>query len=60
MKVDVQVQEHQLSDFSRSNEFNNFVGSLNQEVELGGCQSYANEVHNEGMFIRDKQCRKFY
>ena len=39
MKGDVQLQEHnQLSDFSRSNDFNNnFIGSMNQEVEVGGC-----------------------
>ena len=44
MNRDVQVQEHgQLSDIS--------IGSMNQELEVGGCKSYGNEVHNERMFI---------
>ena len=28
-------------------------GSMNQEVEISGCQLSGNEVHNEGMFIGD-------
>jgi len=26
---------------------------MNEEVEVGGCQSYENEVHNEFMLIGD-------
>jgi len=32
---------------------------MNQEVEVGGCQSCGNEVHNEGMFIGDGNAEIF-
>ena len=32
---------------------------MNQEVEVGGSQSYGNEVHNEGMFIGDSNVETF-
>jgi len=61
MKGYVQLQEHsQLTDISRSNGFkNNFIGSMNQEVKASGGHSYGNEVHNEGMFIRDSNVETF-
>ena len=52
MKGDVQVQEHsQLSQIS--------IGSMSQEVKVGGCESCGNEVHNEGMFIIDSNAENF-
>ena len=32
---------------------------MNEEVEVGGCQSYENEVHNEFMFIGDSNVWTF-
>jgi len=32
---------------------------MNQEVEVGGYESYGNEVHNEGMFIEDSNVETF-
>ena len=47
------VVSFQMSACSRSNDFNKyFVGFVNQGVEVSGCQSYENEMHNEGLFIR--------
>jgi len=57
MKGDVQVQEHhRASDIRRSN---NFLDSMNQEVEVGYCQQYVNEVHNEGMLISNNNVGTF-
>ena len=52
IKGDVQVQERgQLSDIS--------ISYVNQEVEVGGFESYGNEVHYEGMFIGDSNAETF-
>jgi len=43
------------SKYQKSNDFNNnLLDSMNQEVQVGHCQSYANKVHNEGMLILDR------
>jgi len=32
---------------------------MNHEVEVGDCQSYVNEVYNEGKFISDNNVKTF-
>ena len=60
MDADVQViQYHQLLDVEANDVNNSILDSMNQEVQVGDCESYAYEVHREGMFIIDSNVDAF-
>ena len=48
MKIDVQVIEYrELPDIEANDVNNSILDSINQELQVGNCESYANEVHSE-------------
>ena len=54
MEADVQVIEYrQLPNIEANDVNNSLLDSVNQEVQVGDSESYADEVHSEGMFILD-------
>ena len=54
MLQDAQVIEYrELPDIEANDVNNSILDSMNQEVHVGDRESYANEVHSEGMFILD-------
>jgi len=60
MEADVQVIEYrQLPDIEANDAHNSLLDSMNQEVQVGDCEWYANEVHNEGKFILDSNVDAF-
>jgi len=53
------IEHHQLSDIEANDVNNSLLDSMNQEVQVGNCKSYANEVHSEGIFILDSNVDAF-
>ena len=60
MLQDAQVIEYrELPDIEANDVNNSILDSMNQEVHVGDRESYANEVHSEGMFILDRYVDAF-
>ena len=60
MEAKVQIVEYrQLPDIKSNDVNNSSLDSTNHEVQVSDSLSYANEVHNEGMFILDSNVDTF-
>jgi len=60
MQANVQVMEYrQLPDIEANDVNNSLIDSMNQELQTEDYESYANEVHSEGMLILDSNVDTF-
>ena len=57
--MEADVQGSQLLDIKSNDVSNSLLDSMNHELQVEDCQSYANAVHNEGMFILDSNVDAF-
>jgi len=60
IETDAKVIEYREHPDIEVNDINNSIlDSLNQEVQVAECESYANEVYSEEMFILDRHVDAF-